>query len=57
MFENQVIYLDDTYNFQIGFDMGAAIDGHKFILTSQLPHSQKLFTTFRESNLGKHYQI
>ncbi|HEO0328828.1 TPA: glycosyltransferase [Streptococcus agalactiae] len=31
MFENQVIYLDDTYNFQIGFDMGAAIDGHKFI--------------------------
>lgn len=31
MFEGKKLELEDTYNFQIGFDMGAALDGHDWI--------------------------
>ena len=31
MFEGKKLDLEDTYNFQIGFDMGAALDKHDWI--------------------------
>lgn len=31
MFNGEWLTLDDTYNFQIGFDMGATLQGHHFI--------------------------
>lgn len=31
MFEGKKLDLEDTYNFQIGFDLGAALDQHDWI--------------------------